>query len=198
MTWNTEGWWNYIVSFDVESWGLHGPGFAVGAVVFKEGVEVETFYARYPDPQMWGIISQGDIDWVRQNVIPHLDPPTHDRRQAMREAFWLWWQQHQAAGAVLVSDVPWPVEANFLSAHVTDERGIGTPKWPYPLIDVASILAATGCDPLERVARKADELPAHNPVKDARQSGRQLLSALGSLRDLREDARLHHASSAAL
>ncbi len=183
MTWNINGWWNYIVSFDVESWGLHGPSFAVGAVVFKEGVEVETFYARGPDPYSWTGATRTDEDavWVQENLLPVLDPETHDNTKSMREAFWRWWRLHQDEGAVLVSDVPWPVEANFLSDCIGADRKDRKWKGPYPLIDVASILAATFCDPLDLVKRKEDELPAHHPVKDARQSGRQLISAMQGL-----------------
>lgn len=180
MKWHKRDWWRYIVSLDVESLGLHGEGFAVGAVVFRDGIEVESFYHRCQDPDaaLLKVMDPSDSSWVRENVLPVLDSPTLGTAGQVREAFWKWWLVHQEEGAVLVTDVPWPVEANFLSACI---RGnILERKWqgPYPIIDVASVLVSKGW---KRRDRKADELPEHNPVTDARYSGRLLLEVLGRL-----------------
>jgi len=80
-------------------------------------------------------------------------------------------------GAVLAADVPWPVEARFLAQCIDDEPGR---KWdgPYPLIDIASVRLAAGLDPLASVERLAEELPQHDPLCDARQSGRLLVEAI--------------------
>ena len=47
-----------------------------------------------------------------------------------------------------------------------------------PLYDLASVLLARGEDPLRRSARLTEELPAHHPLHDARQSARLFLDAL--------------------
>lgn len=52
-----------IFSWDCETNGLWGRAFAIGAVVYEDGVEVKTFYARCP--------IEGKVDtWVEENVLP--------------------------------------------------------------------------------------------------------------------------------
>jgi hypothetical protein len=171
-------WWNYFICFDVESMGLHGPAFAVGAVVFKDGIEIETLFARTKD--FYSIrFDQEDFSWVNENVLPNLEPPTHDSGLGMEDALWELWIRHSAEGAVLVADVIWPVEAKFLSDIINPYKGnFVERKWkgPYPLIDVASIFAALGEPP--QTDRLEDELPVHHPVSDARRSARKLLAVL--------------------
>jgi hypothetical protein len=177
MTWNHD-WWKYIVSLDVESIGLHGPAISVGAVVFKNDEDVETFYGRVPDHELQEDLKMADPEdrvFVENHVLPHLGPETDASSRQMGDRFWAWWLKHKEAGATMVCDCPWPVEANFLSEVV--RQGFGERKWegPYPLVDVASFVVANGADPLEPSKRRSDELPVHHPVADARQSGRELL-----------------------
>ena len=49
---------------------------------------------------------------------------------------------------------------------------------PYPLHDLASVILALGGNALELTERLPDELPAHHPLMDARQSARQLVACL--------------------
>ena len=166
---------DYFVSFDVESGGLHGQGFAVGAVAIRSGVEVDTFFGFAPCT----IPAVADAEWVNENVMPALPKVvTHDTPYLLRRAWWHWYQQHRTAGAILVADCPWPVEANWLSACVADDPVMRAWHGPYPLIDVASVRLAKGLDPLATEGRLPNELPVHNPLADARQSARLLLEAL--------------------
>ena len=161
---------------DVESVGLHGEGLAVGWVVIErqgrrtlaDGISVATEIYRG-----WGV-----PDWVRENVIPNLPPPTHPDAASLRADFWKLWRHWQARNAVLAADVPWPVEARFLAACVDDDRETREFQGPYPLLDIASVRLARGLDPLASEARWRSELPEHNPLADARQSARLLLDAL--------------------
>ena len=156
-----------IFSFDVESIGLHGEGFAVGYVLLDGDKELCAGYFAVP-PQ----IARG-TDASRQWVAEHVPEivPSHDCLIAMRSAFWERLQQAKADGALILSDCAWPVESNFLSACVADDV---TRSWtgPYPLVDVSAAVVATGGDPTATRERLDTELPPHHPVADARQSAR--------------------------
>ena len=177
-------WQNYFVSIDVESVGIHGPFISIGAVAFKNGVEVSTFYGR-----IWNglinshlrVASNEDRDFVTKNVLPHLGLGAEEGTEEMVNRFWEWWLGHKNTGAVMVCDCPWPVEANFLSYAVKMSPS-RTWEGPYPIIDVTSVLAVTDPNVLLAVGgdRKPDELPVHHPLTDARYSARQLLEWLAS------------------
>lgn len=165
---------NYLV-FDVESVGLHGEGFAVGYVVVNdEGVCCEEgLLACSPD------VCDGDLDsrqWIAEHIPPL--PTAYASAKEVRDAFWDTWVEWREKGAVLVADCAWPVEARFLCRCVDDDYKAREWGGPYPLHDLASVLVAKGRDPLAITKRQPDELPAHNPLCDARQSARQLLEAL--------------------
>jgi hypothetical protein len=179
--------------FDVESVGLHGPAFAVGWVLKHiSGLEIENnclavdlrdIYdqnkSRFPAEQF-----QKSLDWCVQNV--KLD--TDDGNQVgylkdirdVRATFWREYQDYKRRwpNLLLAADVPWPVEANFLSQCIRDNLLEREWEGPYPIIDIASVLAARGYDPLQYFDRMMDELPEHNPLADARQSARLLVNFL--------------------
>lgn len=165
-----------FVVFDVESDGLHGEGFAVGWAVVEldpvGGVPIllADGIAVGPAPQSNG--------WIRENVLPHLPTPTHADRRSVRDAFWQVWEHWREEGARLAADVAWPVEARFLAACVDDAPATRSWGGPYPLIDISSVRLAAGLDPLGEEVRLPPELPAHNPLADARQSSRLLTEAL--------------------
>jgi hypothetical protein len=75
-----------------------------------------------------------------------------------------------------VADCPYPVEANFFTTMLKEQAD----EWggPYPFIDVASVRFAAGLAPLETCERLPTELPAHDPLADARQSARLFFEAL--------------------
>ena len=151
--------WMYF-SFDIESDGLYGEAFAVGAVVADDnGMIVDRFY---------GIAEAEKVqsEWVKSNCIPYLtDFPVYADRRAMREAFWNFYLKYRKS-AYIISDVPVPVEAGFLRQCVMDDPENRTFEAPYPLIDVASVLFAAGLDPdMDRTQFGCAQ--AHNPVDDA-------------------------------
>lgn len=171
-----------ILSFDAESNGLHGRAFAVGAVVVKDGVCVEEFFARCP--------IDGPVDpWVVEHVIPAMrdSGETHDSPRAMRDAFWTWLMAHKQ-DATIVCDCGWPVEAGLLSACVADDPTRAF-EGPYPLHEVATMLRDAGMDPLAEYGPELlspEELAthrAHHPVDDARLSVRCALRAMKRLRE---------------
>jgi len=85
------------------------------------------------------------------------------------------WQSQEA---VLVADCGWPVEARFLAGCIDDHPVSREWHGPYPFYDLASFLLAMGRHPLERNSRLDSELPAHNPLADAKQSARILIEVI--------------------
>jgi len=166
--------------FDVESVGLHGDGFAVAWVVVTEsGQRLQEGCLSCDPAQCDG--TRENHQWVRENV-PLLER-TSPTKHHLRDAFWHAWRSWADLGAVLVADCAWPVEANFLSACVAQNHTEREWQGPYPLHDLASVLLALGAaDPLAVTERLPDELPAHHPLMDARQSARQLLHSLNQTR----------------
>lgn len=166
---------NLFMVFDVESIGLHGEGFAVGYVVIRrDGVRLEEGLMAC-DPKCC-LGSEDGHRWVAANV-PTMACDYRSPRQ-VRAAFWDRWLAWKEAGAALVADCAWPVEAGFLAAAVRDDLPAREWEGPYPLHDLAPMLLALGRDPLATHDRTEDELPAHQPLNDARQSARLLLEAL--------------------
>ena len=166
---------NLFMVFDVESIGLHGEGFAVAwVVVDRAGKRLDEGCLSCDPEQCAG--TDESRKWVAENVPPlERNSPT---KQHLRNTFWHAWRHWSGMGAVLVADCAWPVEANFLSACVTLHHAERGWQGPYPLHDLASVLLALGRDPLATNERLPDELPAHHPLMDARQSARLLIDAL--------------------
>ncbi len=163
--------------FDVESIGLHGDGFAVAwVVVNRAGLRMGEGCIACPRDLCAG--TDESRLWVDANVPPlEVTSPTP---QHLRNTFWHEWRHWADAGAVLVADCAWPVEAHFLAQCVKLNHKEREWQGPYPLHDLASVMLALGRDPLATSDRLPDELPAHHPLHDARQSARLLIEALAA------------------
>ncbi len=173
---------NRYMVFDVESAGLHGEGFAWGYVVMEDGVECEACYGFVDEVPP---CSEEDRAWVESNVLAAMDrESTYYRADSLKELranFWEHWMRWKAKGAQLVTDCGWPVEANFLSACIADDPYARKWDGPYPLLDLSSVLLAARLDPVGTFDRLPNEMPAHDPLRDARQSARVLIETLSSL-----------------
>ena len=170
-----------LMTFDVEAIGLYGEGFAVGWVVHdltpqEEPREIDAGYLACIPANARG--TDNAREWVAAYVLPHLPDPEHVMPTTVRALFLEEWIGWAAKGAWLAADVPFPVETNFL-ALCAAEAGGTLPAPVYPLVDIASALLASGLDPLAPFERRANELPAHHPLSDARQSSRLFIEALG-------------------
>jgi hypothetical protein len=164
----------YVV-FDVEAIGFHGDGYAVGAVVIRNGLEVDSMRAACPIQNAHGPFS--GFEWVRINA-PALEVTCQTPRE-VRQEFWSFWSKYRIkSGAKLVADCGWPVEARFLLQCIDDSPDR---EGPYPFHELASFLVAAGMDPLATYDRFGRELPKHCPLADSRQSARLLVEALGIL-----------------
>jgi hypothetical protein len=164
--------------FDVESIGLHGEAFAVAwVVVDRDGTTLEEGCYSCPPEYTQGL--SANRKWAVDNV-PTLQK-THEDPRELRQAFWEKWTEWSRLGAQMVADCPWPVEANFLSACVDDDLKRREWRGPYPLLDLGSIMLSVGLDPLESYDRLPNEIPAHHPLCDARQSARLLIDSLNKV-----------------
>lgn len=173
----------YLFVFDCESVGLHGDTFAAGGVVIdrQSRIEMESFLVACPARFVSG--TADSFNWIRDNVPEDVREPTGEHWPAcstaakMRSDFWQRWEYWHTLGAQMAADVAWPVEARFLADCIADDRRrIATA--PYPLLEISTVLQMAGMNPKEVFERRENEQPAHNPVKDARQSARLLMEAI--------------------
>jgi len=165
--------------FDVESIGLHGQAFSVaGGIYDEDGSPLHEFaYHCHPD-RADGEFS--DREWVMANVTQSTASKNITNPRGVRDAFWHEWMKAVEQKARMFVECGWPVEASFVSACIRDD---GSRNWdgPYPMHEIASIMLAAGMDPMATYERLPHELPAHEPLADARQSARLLATALKSL-----------------
>ncbi len=169
-----------LLSLDVESNGLHGPAFAVGAVIVDaQGKLLGEFSARCP--------IKGEVDaWVKENVLPPMKdfPQTHASAKAMRTAFWAWFKEAKSLADFVLVDNGYPVEARFLISCQDDNLDERYWDHPYPLLDLAGMLLQVGEKPLTvRSKFAADKIQGqkvmrHNPRWDAWVSAQAALKAL--------------------
>lgn len=171
--------------FDVESIGLYGEAFAVAGGVYVPGqtglIYLREFTFSCPPERARGRTE--DREWVAANV-PDLSPRCPTAR-SIRDAFWAQWTEarQQFPGIVMAADCSYPVETGFLVACIRDALDDRNWSGPYPLVDIGSILLASGRDPLAYYPRNEDECEAHHPLHDARQSARLYFEALADLVD---------------
>jgi len=155
---------------DVESNGLYGQPFCVGAVLMDPGGRVlNEFISRCP-------LDQVPDDYVEENVLPALDEAgikeDAGSLRDMQEKF-VEWRGGFREELHLYVDAGFPVDTGFLRGL----EGLEGWKSPYPLLDVASQLAAMGTDPdSDRLMFVNDILGVrrgrkHDPRWDAEVSG---------------------------
>jgi len=151
-----------ILMLDIESDGLHGEAFAIGAVVAiisGEGVEIIDTFSGVAE------VERIENEWVRENVLPALKDSglkKFSSRKEMRDAFWDFYKKWKDQGAEIWGDVIWPVEANFFSQLIADGEGARDWDGPYPFHDLGTILP-----PDVSRAEFTGVVYDHNPVNDA-------------------------------
>ena len=169
-----------LLIVDVESNGLWGQIFAVGAVRMTSGGRVlETYRGRCHLDEVPG-------DWFTENRmeerLAHF--PLVGSQEDLMEDF-LDWKNDVQPGTRMFVDCGFPVDYRFFDLIRLDK------SWhkysPYPLYDISSIIMAAGEDPIVERLEYAKELVgekeglAHDPVWDAEVSG---LCAIRALREL--------------
>ncbi len=158
-----------LLSFDLETNGLHGKAFAIGAVIVDgEGKVHSEFSARSP--------LQGMIDpWVKANVLPAIKdmPVTHKDYEDLREAFWTWYLKAEEISDYVLVNNGYPVEYRFLLD--CQEADMKERYWqhPFPILDLSSLLIQVGQNPLTSKSKLVqrltqDEYRQHHPLHDAK------------------------------
>jgi len=158
-----------LLSIDVESDGLLGEAFAVGAVVINQ--------------QTASIIDQfeGKIDikltsgFVKKEVLPKLKTiKTFENQEMLDLAFYSFYKKYSSCEKLV--DAGFPVETNFLRRVF---NRVEKPIMPYPLYDLISVLRAKNLDPmLDRFKYLNIDLKKHHPKDDALASGLVYLKLL--------------------
>lgn len=179
-----------ILSFDVETNGLMGNAFAVGAILMDlETLAIEDSFQGKGHPL-------GDIpDFVKENVLPAIKDLTQYQSNAyMRYAFWNFYRRHSRDGygsprkdVLVIADVGFPVETSFIRLCMEDAGD--TWGGPYPLHEAATLFLALGLDTdfsrLEygkQLHPKDSEFTNHNPLHDATVSAYAIAKAMAALR----------------
>lgn len=171
---------NVVFAFDVESLGLYGTGFAVGAVVRDQETheELDSLYAACPVEAACGDPSgttPRDLVYVKHNVLPRLPAPTVNTPREVRDAFFRFyskWRSNKDYDVTYVMDCGVPVEARFLADVARDDLPARCFFMPYPLHELGTVLRLHGMDPTAAMERAPGEEDVHNPLHDARQCAR--------------------------
>lgn len=169
-----------LLCFDLESNGLHGEVFAVGAVVIDASGEIHNeFTGRCK--------IEGQVDaWVEQHVVPKITdmPLMYANYKDLREAFWKWYlKAEEKSDYVLVSN-GYPVEYRFLLK--CQEENIEERYWqhPFPLLELTSLVLLVDNDLAKnkQVAEivRAGNYRRHHPLDDAKVSATLAFEAFGA------------------
>jgi hypothetical protein len=174
-----------ILCFDLETNGLHGEVFAIGAVVMQaDGQILDEFTGR---TQL-----VDDVDsWVQANVLPTIKdlPISHSTYKDLRESFWRWYlRAEKQSDYVLVSN-GYPVEYRFLIK--CQEENLKERYWqhPFPILDLSSLLIIAGEEPSSKSKLKSQiinegKFARHNPLDDAK------ISALAAFHAFKQAGRI--------
>lgn len=160
---------NKIFSWDCETNGLWGQCFAIGAVIYENGIETKTFYARCP-------ITDAVNPWVSENVLPEMKmlQITHSSYEEMLKAFATFFIENKE-NADVIFHMGCPVEARMI-LDMHDHGYIGDWDGAYPWLDVCGCLKQAGFDPTSVDAyneKNNIKVPqttggTHNPLYDCR------------------------------
>lgn len=158
-----------VFSFDAETDGLWGKGFAIGALVYdEEGTEIARFVGRLPD----SVVTD---EWVKVNVLPQLAsvPVTHQDYESLLADFADFYLANKQDSDIVVH-MGYIVEAGMLR-DMHQMGAIGDWDGPFPLYDVSGNLQQAGEDPtsVDKYVRKYGlsvgefEGGTHNPLYDS-------------------------------
>lgn len=154
-----------IMSIDAESDGLWGNPFAVAAIVYENGKEIDQIVLRLPN-------SAVSNEWVKENVLPTLDSVkiTHEVYEDMMRDFASFYLKHKDAATL------WHM-GHIVESHLFREMHrlgfIGDWDAPYTPIEVSAYLEREGepSDSVDSYAKKhnleiKDYGTSHNPLYD--------------------------------
>jgi hypothetical protein len=172
-----------VLSFDIESMGLYGPGWAVGAtLVDYNNKEIESIF-HFCDPTVVDDPFKR-LEWLKTNVIPHVTSndtvsPDCSSPHEVRQKFWTFWRKcaiKYGDRMQMVGYANVPVEAKFLRDCVEDGKEVKedrTFEGPFPFHELCTLMLSRGLPPNGTYPRKfPNENPVHHPLVDARHNAR--------------------------
>ncbi len=158
-----------ILSFDLETNGLHGKVFAIGAVVVDASDHIVDQFAGRCE------INDPIDPWVEQNVLPVIGdmPVKYHSYTQLREAFWEWYLKAEPKSDYVLVSNGYPVEYRFLIE--CQEADLEERYWqhPFPILDLTSLLLQVGEADMANKGEFMREIIAkvpgkpHHPVFDA-------------------------------
>ena len=169
-----------FLSFDLETNGLHGEAFAVGAVVVDAaGTIYDEFSCRAE------IVGKVD-EWVAARVLPVIQDMdiTHSSYKHLRDHFWSWFVKAQEKADYVLVNNGYPVEYRFLLQCQEDDIDERYWQHPFPILELTSLLLASGQDIQGTKNRVMAGLlgesqgSPHHPVYDAKVAARAAFTAL--------------------
>lgn len=175
-----------ILSFDLETNGLHGQTFAVGAVIVDAKGEILDQFSGRTD------INEPVDEWVQANVLPVIEdmPLNYKNYEELREAFWTWFKKAKAKSDYVVVNNGYPVEYRFLLD--CQEANIEERYWdhPFPILDLTSLLiqigerATSGRQNFVKEFLLEHTRKPHHPMQDA------VITALATFKAFRQSGQL--------
>lgn len=177
---------DYYFVFDVESVGLFGPPFGYAYVIVDEDGEEHESDCKWisvdtalNDMSSRHRVVSGDLEWVEENIVPHMGNLRLQALSFLLSSFWESWCDAivKYPGIRMVADCQFPVEAGFLLDIATLYK-LTIMGSPHPVLDVNSAMLLTDRDPLHACGRLENEKPEHHPLADTRQSARLFIECL--------------------
>ncbi len=174
-----------ILSFDIESNGLHGQAFAVaGVVIDAKGQTTDSFVARIK-------IDDNVDEWVKDNVMPVIGDIgiSHGNYQAMCDAFWRWFVAAQAKSDYVVISNGYPVEYRFMADCQDNDLDKRYWEHPFPILELPSLLignqriSEASRLKLITTATSGRQLVRHHPMDDAIATALTAHAVLNTQRD---------------
>lgn len=158
-----------LLCFDLESNGLHGEVFVVGAVIMDaQGNIHDEFTGR---AKLHGAVDP----WVEKNVIPAVKdvPVTYMTYKALRDAFWNWFVKAQGVSDYVLVSNGYPVEYRFLIQCQEDDLEERYWQHPFPILDLSSIMLMLGPalatkNKIVASVVKNGKFARHHPLNDAK------------------------------
>ena len=153
-----------VLSFDAETNGLYGKAFTLAAVVtddpprfiLPDSLSRSSNVAQWaqetmtPPTLLASFVARCPIEgpvnqWVADNVLPQIEDIaiTHGSYAEMVEAFYRFYMGHRDEARTIVH-VPYPVETTILRDMIIADIDARIWHGPFPLVDVASVLLASG------------------------------------------------------
>lgn len=129
-----------ILCFDLETNGLHGDAFALGAVVVDASGKIHSQFVGRSE------ITGPVDDWVKDNVLPVIGDISikHHSAKSLRDAFWQWYVPAETDADYVVVCNGYPVEYRFLLQCQEDNLDQRYWQHPFPILDLASLLIQVG------------------------------------------------------